>query len=260
MPRAARTASDHDMYHVMARGINQVQLFYDDEDRRAFIERLWRYRDACGILVCSWCLMANHVHLLVCSTLPTLSGFMKRLQLSYSHYYDNRYDRQGYLFQGRFRSVPIESEAQLLSVVRYIHRNPIEVGLGVSDWTSFDDIANARGSTDCELVLSLFAEDRQQAGLAFSRFVSNGEATDPVFSEANARRRIRDEDATRIIMEAAGTASCQAVCDLDAPARDAVVAMARARGLTVRQIARLTGLNRGVVLRAGVSRETSPDT
>ncbi len=65
MPRVARQQSSVDLYHVSVRGINQVQLFYDDEDRQEFLRRVWQYRDSSNVKVLSWCLMANHVHFLM---------------------------------------------------------------------------------------------------------------------------------------------------------------------------------------------------
>ena len=123
----------------MVRGINQTQLFYGDEDRRAFMERLRRYKLECGFMLHAWCLMGNHVHLLVEEGRIDLSSMMKKILLSYSHYFNRKYDRRGYLFQDRYKSKPIEGDEYLLSVVRYIHRNPLEVGQTTAYWTSFDE-------------------------------------------------------------------------------------------------------------------------
>ena len=81
MPRQARRKSESGLHHVMVRGINQTQLFYDDEDRRAFMERLRRYKRECGFLLHAWCLMGNHVHLLVEEGRIDLSSMMKKILL-----------------------------------------------------------------------------------------------------------------------------------------------------------------------------------
>ncbi len=110
MPRAARVISESDIYHVMLRSINRMQLFYDDDDRHEFIERLIRYKERFKFSLLAWSLMGNHVHLLIKSQKADLSSIMKRLALSYSHYYRAKYDWQGYLFQDRYRSEPVEDD------------------------------------------------------------------------------------------------------------------------------------------------------
>ena len=83
MPRQARRKSESGLHHVMVRGINQTQRFYDDEDRRAFMERLRRYKLECGFMLHAWCLMGNHVHLLVEEGRIDLSSMMKKILLSH---------------------------------------------------------------------------------------------------------------------------------------------------------------------------------
>ncbi len=256
MPRVARQQSSVDLYHISVRGINQVQLFYDDEDREEFLRRVWQYRDSSNVKVLSWCLMASHVHFLMEAKVKDASMFMKRLQQSYSHYYNAKYDRTGYLFQGRYYSVPIESEGQLLTVIRYIHRNPLEVGESVSSWTSYDDILGASGYTNSIELLQLIDSNPSRAERSFTRLVLEDNRSES--GKVGPRRHVADEDAAQIIMKVAGTQTCQAVCDLSKADRKEALKQMKAAGLTVRQISRLTGLNRGVVQRAGAEEDATP--
>ena len=260
MPRGARQQSESMIYHVMVRGINQVQLFYDDEDRAAFVERLRRYRDECGFRLLAWCLMGNHVHLLVEIGNVDLPTIMKKLLLSYAYWYNIKYDRSGYLYQDRYVSKAVDKDQYLLAAVRYIHRNPLEAGNPVDYWTSYKDYVcdGGVGITDTELVLGMLSDDADRARGFFVKLVTGEDA--PCVYEFDARpSRTRDSHAIAIIKKVAGVESCGDVCLLDAASRSAVLAELRARGLSIRQIARRTGLNRGVVERAGsVSREPSP--
>jgi REP element-mobilizing transposase RayT len=104
MPRIARTKSESGIYHVMLRGINQTQLFYDDDDRKAFIEVLERYRHECRFKLYAYSLMGNHVHLLLKEEGTGLADIIKRIALSYSARFNRKYERNGYLFQGRYKS------------------------------------------------------------------------------------------------------------------------------------------------------------
>jgi REP element-mobilizing transposase RayT len=137
MPRTSRQKSEAGIYHVMLRGIDRSQLFYDSEDRGAFLERLVRYKKECCFLLFAYCLMGNHVHLLIKEEELDLSGVIKRLANSYASYFNNKYERSGYVFEGRFKSEAISSEEQLLATLRYILKNPLKVGLSLDSWTSY---------------------------------------------------------------------------------------------------------------------------
>ena len=115
MPRSARTKSETGIYHVMLRGIHQTQLFYDDDDRQQLLRRIERYKSECGFFLYAYCLMANHVHLLIQEQEVQLCQIIKRLAISYAHFFNAKYDRSGYLFQGRFKSEAVESESYLRS-------------------------------------------------------------------------------------------------------------------------------------------------
>ena len=249
MPRQARRKSESGLYHVMVRGINQSQLFYDDEDRCEFVARLRRYKRECGFALHAWCLMGNHVHLLMGEEGVDLPSIMKRMLLSYSHYFNRKYDREGYLFQDRYQSKPVESDEYLLSVVRYIHRNPLEIGQPTSFWTSFDEYVGSPCLADTDRVLGMLDADRQKAKLLFREFVECDSPGDLPPCEIDGPKRVLDQDAARLIREIAGVAECSEVCSFDKAKREKAVSLLRANGLSVRQIARLTGLSKGIVER-----------
>lgn len=260
MPRGPREQSGTNIYHVMIRGINQVQLFYDDEDRRTFIEQLVRYKEECGFELLAWCLMGNHVHLLVGIGDVELPVVIKKLLLSYSVRYNRKYDRAGYLYQDRYKSKAIDDDRYLQAAVRYIHRNPLEAGNGVDYWTSYNDYLGAGGPgiTDTGLFLGMLSGDVDRARMLFAEFVASEEGTVD-YSIGEGAGRMRDARAIDIIKEVAGVDSCQGVSSLEQTDLRKVLCELRERGLSIRQIARLTGLSRGIVERARpVSREPSP--
>lgn len=260
MPRGPREQSGTNVYHVMIRGINQVQLFYDDEDRRTFIEQLVRYKEECSFELLAWCLMGNHVHLLVSIGNVELPVVIKKILLSYSARYNRKYDRGGYLYQDRYKSRAIDDDRYLQAAVRYIHRNPLEAGNGVDCWTSYNDYLGAGGPgiTDTGLFLGMLSGDLGRARMLFSELVASEESA-VEYSIGERSGRVRDARAIDIIKKVAGVGSCQDVSSLEPAVRRKVLCELRERGLSIRQIARLTGLSRGVVERARhVSREPSP--
>lgn len=124
------------VHHVYARGNDRQRIFADDADRRAYLcllgqevaRRHWR--------CLTYCLMANHVHLLVETPAPNLSVGMCLLQGQYARRFNRRHGRTGHVFQGRYGAVRIEDDAQLWMTVGYIARNPVEAGLvaRAGDW------------------------------------------------------------------------------------------------------------------------------
>ena len=129
MARTARTVGDSGIYHVMLRGINRQRIFEDDEDRDRFLEILKKSREKDGFDLIAWCLMPNHVHLLIKENEVKLGTIFRRIGASYVYWYNGKYERTGHLFQDRYKSEPVEDDAFFLTVIRYIHRNPVKAGL-----------------------------------------------------------------------------------------------------------------------------------
>lgn len=128
MPRGSRVLSESGVYHVMMRGVNRDVLFLDPEDCQRFLLALAKTKEASGCSVLAYCLMGNHVHLLLRTDREPLGVVIKRLGVRYARWFNDKYERVGHVFQGRFRSKPVETDAYLLTVVRYIWGNPVEAG------------------------------------------------------------------------------------------------------------------------------------
>jgi len=120
VPRAARIKSENGIYHIIMRGINRQVLFETDQDCTRFIETLQRYKEICKYKLYAYCLMSNHVHLLIRECEEPLETVMRRICGSYVLWYNKKYDRIGYLFQDRFKSEPVADDIYFLTVLRYI--------------------------------------------------------------------------------------------------------------------------------------------
>lgn len=126
----ARKTSGSGCYHVMARGHNRQAIFRDDQDYERYLMCLSRAGKSFPYTCYHFCLMPNHVHLLLqTDSVKTLTALMRRIQQAYQFHWRRRYGLVGHLWQGRFKSLPIEEEAYLLECGRYIERNPIRAGL-----------------------------------------------------------------------------------------------------------------------------------
>ena len=128
MARLARVEYEGAIYHVTARGNNRRELFRDDRDRGRFLERLGDSAEEYEIRVYAFCLMNNHVHLVVETPQGNLRRFMHRLETAYTIYYNRRHRESGHLMQGRYGARAVEGDAYLLTLTRYVHLNPVYVG------------------------------------------------------------------------------------------------------------------------------------
>ena len=99
MPREARKISLSGYYHVIIKGIGSMLIFEEEKDYEFFLKRMWKYSDETDIEICAYCLMDNHVHLLINDRMMNMVGFMRKLDISYSEYFNTKYEREGHLFQ-----------------------------------------------------------------------------------------------------------------------------------------------------------------
>jgi putative transposase len=125
MARRPRLFAPGVLYHVIVRGNQRQKTFLDGSDYQAYLERLGRYRKRYGVTVYAYCLMPNHVHLLVETGAQPLSRFMQGLQQSYTQYFNRERRKIGHLFQGRYKAIVCDQDQYLLTLIRYIHHNPV---------------------------------------------------------------------------------------------------------------------------------------
>jgi putative transposase len=125
MARRPRVFAPGLLYHVIVRGNQRRKTFLSDDDYRAYLERLEHYRTKFRVRIYAYCLMPNHVHLLLEIGFAPLGKFMQGLQQSYTQYFNRRYRKVGHLFQGRYKAIICEKDKYLLALVRYIHLNPV---------------------------------------------------------------------------------------------------------------------------------------
>lgn len=129
MPRGPRLDAPGCLHHVILRGIERCRIFHDDWDRRDLHARLSRILPEAGMRCFAWALMPNHVHLVLRTGPMPLARVMARINTGFARSFNQRHVRVGYLFQGRYKSILVAAETQLLALVRYVHLNPLRAGL-----------------------------------------------------------------------------------------------------------------------------------
>lgn len=260
MRRAAtktqREESASETYHVIVRGAGRRLLFEDDEDRRFFLDKLFLYasRDKGGAALLAWCLMENHVHLILRTKLEDLEALMRSLNTSFARFFNGRHGHVGPVFQGRYKSIPIETDAQLLETVRYIHHNPQVAGAchhRDHEWSSFTPYLEGSPHLEADLVLDMLGG--KEGFLAFHDEVPDAQETMEfaVYDGDLLPRRtvISDGEAIELMKKLYGREFANSVAALPKKERDAAICRLRQMGLSVRQVERLTGIGRGIIQR-----------
>ena len=237
MSRQARNLGNTGWVHIIVRGINRENLFYDAEDYDRFFSTVDRYQKECEFEVAIVCLMSNHVHILLREENGAYAGLMKKITISYASYYNKKYDRVGHVFQDRFLSEAVNDDAYFLTALRYIYKNPEKAGIcPASDYsyTRFDPSGILRGYFDSEAELKAFlvAENDDRC------------------LEYNANRNRSDADVLKALAEITGSENPFALQEFEKSRRDAALHEMKERGFSVRRLSRLTGINRNIIQRA----------
>jgi len=183
MPRQARLDAPGTLHHVVIRGIERGGIVEDDQDRKNFVSRLGNLAQETETLIYAWSLMTNHTHILLRSGPSGLPKFMRRLLTGHSVTYNHRYHRSGHLFQNRYLSVVCDEDAYFRELVRYIHLNPLRVGLvrTLSELKSYPWSGHAvlmgrvkHEWQGREYVLSWFGKGVGEARRAYLRYMEEG--------------------------------------------------------------------------------------
>ncbi len=252
MPRTARKKSENGIYHIILRGINKQTIFYDDEDRKKFLYTLKKVKGKCDYNIYAYCLMSNHIHLLMKENKEPIGNIMRRLAASYVYWYNNKYERIGNLYQDRFKSEPVETDSYLLSVVRYIHQNPMKAGISkdVADyyWSSYNDYFTGGGITDIDFILNVFKQGKVSAINQFIDF-NRAQNKDSCLEVNETGSKIKDKALVSLISEKFGIEAAMMKNEPRDKMKIVLREILEIEGVSTRQLARVTGISTGVIWR-----------
>ncbi|MBP5221680.1 MAG: transposase, partial [Lachnospiraceae bacterium] len=247
MPRQARTKSLSNIYHIMMRGINKQVIFEDDADRRHFVTILGECKEVSGFKLHAFCLMPNHIHLLIEPTgEEPLEIIFKRIGSRYATWYNKKHHRVGHLFQDRFRSENVETEQYYRTVLRYILQNPMKAGMekepGVYRWSSY--LAYEKGGgllTDTGYAEKLFGS--REVLIDFVKQSNDDQAMD----EADNQWHVVNDEAKEIFLRVTNCDSPEDYKRISLPMRREYIKDLYIQHLSIRQISDLTGLPKSTV-------------
>lgn len=167
MARHKRFLSENNIYHIVLKGINANEIFFNDNDYISFIKY---FKQACNdynVELLAYCIMNNHVHLMLKFNENNMTEMFKSFGARYVPKYNLNHSRIGPLFNGRYYSSPINDDAYLFAVLRYIHYNPVKAGvcntLGEYKWSSYNEyIKHSANMCDVEYIENILSETELQ--------------------------------------------------------------------------------------------------
>lgn len=238
MPRTERIKSKSGYYHVMLRGIDRQTIFFDRKDYDKFRSVFNLYRSKYCIKLQAWCMLPNHVHLLIRDPSDSISTFFRIFGTSFVYWYNAKYRRIGHLFQDRFRSEPIEDPSYLLNAIRYIHMNPVKDKICTHpeayEYSSYRYyFSSGRYAADDVLFGLITLQDFAEFHLGKNedRFLDVDDEC-PI--------RLTDEDAIQMLRHALGCEDLSQLKTLPQIQQKTILQLLRNRGVSFHQIHRIT--------------------
>ncbi len=248
MPRQGRKKSKSGLYHIMLKGIDDRNIFLQEGDRKKFLSHVIKAKEKGGFLLLAYCLMDNHVHLLLEEN-EELGTTMKRITVGYVLWHNHNYGRSGHLFQNRYLSEVVETDEYLVTVARYIHQNPVKAGLVKKakdyHWSSYQQYIDAykgkvtqlnperikvyfKSRTDFETFMNMEQDDK------CLDYITTGKITDEELAaiiekkyQVKAGRKMVKEERNKLVQD-----------------------LYKTERTSIRQLARVLGVSKGVIEKA----------
>lgn len=245
MTRQPRRPSETGVHHVMLRGVNRDVIFLENEDFEQFLRALQDSKAASGSAVLAYCLMTNHVHLVLHTEKEPIGVVMKRLGVRYASWFNRKYGRVGHVFQDRFVSKPVENDAYLSAVLPYIWNNPVVAGMATRPedypWSSRRWLGQASPLLDHDLLSKLLSVDAEE--------LAEAHAADGVQLDLLKPLRYTPAEAAELLHAASGVRTPQEFRALPREVQRLVVRELRTRGVSYSLIARVVGRPKSTVVR-----------
>ncbi|MDO8282839.1 MAG: transposase [Thermodesulfovibrionia bacterium] len=242
MARRPRIEFNGAFYHIIIRGNQKQKIFKGKNDFLKYLEILTGYKQRYKFLLYSYVLMSNHLHLLIETQSFPLSKILQGINQSYTMYFNKRYKTVGHLFQGRYKAILCDRDGYLLSLIKYIHLNPVRAEMTKRPdeypWSSHQCYAGKAVSgdpVDTDQVLRMFSEDKTAARKLYRAYMGDGISVDKddIYNIAD-QRVLGDERFIEKVMD---------MCDVE------LVHEKREREYTLDEIAKVVEKVHGITLK-----------
>lgn len=237
-----RSRCFNDTYHLVVRGVNRQLIFDCDDDCRKFVEILKKNVERAQAELYAWCLMGNHVHILLKEGNDSISKMMQRIGVSYVKYFNKKNERVGPLCQGRFFSKPIEDETAFERVRKYIALNPVKAGIARNPnrylWSWLWELRGEKQGNEFD-------------NYDFTSDEENEFELEHWEDEKNLNKENKDFDALKTMKRITGYGNVGEIQTLEMSMKDNAVKALLNEHLSPSQISRITGVSRTTIYRIG---------
>ena len=246
MPRTARQLSNTEVYHIIFRGNDKQDIFYEDKDRYVFLRILKETKAKFNLKIYSYCLMSNHVHIIIRVKNELLSKSMKSLGVKYSLYFNKKTERSGHLFENRFFSKKVENLQYFLTVCKYVHRNPEKAKIEKTEeykWSSYQEYVMGTKIIDTKVLLNYFNNNV----LEFKKYTLENDDKEYLnrLSEFEILNKLKEDELRDIIKERFDLNFASDVANLNRNEKDEIMLYLKTvEGTNINQISRVTKVTR----------------
>ena len=253
MSRQLRKFAYSQVYHIILKGIDGHDIFYDNQDKDFFLKQIITTKQIFNYIVYSYCLMSNHVHVVIKCQDELLSKAIQSLAIRYVSYFNRKYERSGHLFQGRFKSKAVENQKYFLELCRYIHRNPEKAGICLTQnyqWSSYREYIGDAKIVDKHVLLHYFNNNLNDFVYYTTKTIDINDVED--FVEYEIINKLTDVQLSSIIMKKFNLANVGQI-NLFFKTRDKTLLkedlkeISSINGTNISQIARVIRINRNII-------------
>lgn len=251
LPREARKISKSGIYHIMLRGINRQNILEDDKDKERLFLTIKRYKEISKYEIYAYCIMSNHIHILIKEVDESISDTIKRISSSFVFWYNNKYERCGHLFQERFKSEVVENDKYFLTVLRYIHQNPVKAKIAKDisryKWSSYGEYIGEADIINPDFALDMFSNCRKRAMELFCDF--NNQKNNDICLDIDENVKVSDMELKQLFKKL-GIMDPKELKNRDKKSRNEIIKkLKETEGVTIRQLSRIIGLSKSQISR-----------
>ena len=249
MPRKSRIYSESKIYHIILRGIDKQLIFCDDEDRIIFLNQLLITIEKFKYEIYAYCLMSNHVHLVLKIKDEVLAKAIQSIEIRYSKYFNQKYERTGHFFENRYKSKIVEDKQYFLDLCRYVHRNPEKASIcSTKDyrWSSYHEYIGKEKIIN-KKVLMHYCDNRIEQ---FIKYTSENKknSDDNNYAEYEILDKVSDDELREMILRRLEIKSIDDIAKLNINLqREIINNIKEIGGTNITQLARVLKINRAVI-------------
>jgi putative transposase len=243
MARKPRIEYEGAFYHVITRGNQRQRVFKGDDDFQKYVNFLAFYKERYKYSLYAYVLMSNHVHLLIETRTIPLSKILQGINQSYTMYFNRKNKTVGHLFQGRYKAILCDKDAYLLSLIKYIHLNPVRAKIakaaGEYRWSSHRSYDKEKNNdlVDTGQVLRMFSEDKSQARKLYRAYIDDGiEVKKEDIYKTISQRILGEEKFVDKVMEKIDERFENTRKHHEYSLKEIVATMGKMRGITLKQL------------------------